>query len=143
MEVCAGKVLRIVTPEVNYAVIPSVRNKSSPDKRFSRCSQGCSMSLASELLHNTAKRRASSGAASGVADQEPHRQWNDLNSIVYSLIDKHEPNPKVDAALRADLRLMQLSGLIDEMHPCTTRTVCREAASVMSELLRLLPRTRQ
>jgi hypothetical protein len=101
------------------------------------------MSLASELLHNTAKRRASSGAASGVADQEPHRQWNDLNSIVYSLIDKHEPNPKVDAALRADLRLMQLSGLIDEMHPCTTRTVCREAASVMSELLRLLPRTRQ
>jgi len=101
------------------------------------------MSLASELLHNTSKGKASSGAAAGVAKQEPHRQWNDLNSIVYGLIDKHEPNPAWDAALRADLRLMQLSGLIDEMHPCATRTVCREAASVMSELLRLLPRTRK
>lgn len=101
------------------------------------------MSLASELLHSTSKRRATNAATDGDAQEQPHREWNGLNSLVYGLIDKHEPDPKVNEALRVDLRLMQLSGLIDEIHPCSTRRVCRDAASVMSELLRLLPRTQK
>jgi hypothetical protein len=99
------------------------------------------MSLASELLFNTTKGRKAHAEQREAVDGAP-TNWSDLNHIVYSLIDKHEPNPKLESALRTDMRVMQLSGLVDEFSPCTTRQVCKEAASVMAELLRLLPRTK-
>jgi hypothetical protein len=99
------------------------------------------MSLASELLFNTSKGRKSEGEQHESADGA-QTNWSDLNHIVYSLIDKHEPNPKLEAALRTDMRVMQLSGLVNEFSSCPTRKVCKEAATVMAELLRVLPRTK-
>jgi hypothetical protein len=96
------------------------------------------MSLASELLFNTSKGSKTQDESAEGAQVN----WSDLNHIVYSLIDKHEPNPHLEAALRTDMRVMQLSGLVDELNSCPTRKVCKEAAAVMAELLRVLPRTK-
>jgi hypothetical protein len=100
------------------------------------------MSLASDLLQSTSKRSSSENSNQQQPAEEILGKWNDLNHVVYSLIDKHEPTPGTDQKLRAELRVMQLSGLINEFSPCATKKVCKEAAAVMAELLRLLPRTR-
>jgi hypothetical protein len=99
------------------------------------------MSLATELLFNGTKRRVAQKEKRQSTNGAPSN-WADLNEMVYALIDKHEPNPQLDAALKADLRVMQLSGLIDEFSPCSTRRICKEASDVMAELLRVLPRTK-
>jgi hypothetical protein len=99
------------------------------------------MSLASDLLQSTSKRSSAQKSNQQPAE-EVLGKWNDLNHVVYSLIDKHEPDPRVEKKLRTDLRVMQLSGLVNEISPCTTKKVCKEAADVMAELLRLLPRSR-
>jgi hypothetical protein len=99
------------------------------------------MSLASDLLYNTSKRRQAQNDMKEAAESAP-ATWAGLNSLVYSLIDKHEPDPKLETALKTDMRVMQLSGLINELSPCATRKVCKEASDVMAELLRMLPKTR-
>lgn len=100
------------------------------------------MSLASDLLQSTSKRSSAQDSNQQQPAEEVLGKWNDLNHVVYSLIDKHEPDPRVEQKLRSDLRVMQLSGLINELSPCPAKKVCKEAADVMTELLRLLPKTR-
>jgi hypothetical protein len=102
------------------------------------------MSLASDLLQSSGKKKEKNLSAK---EQQPASsdvlgKWYDLNHVVYALIDKHEPDPRIEKQLRHDLRVMQLSGLINEFTPCTTKKVCKEASDVMAQLLRLLPRTR-
>jgi hypothetical protein len=100
------------------------------------------MSLASDLLQSTSKRRSEPNADGPQPAEEVLGKWNDLNHVVYALIDKHEPDPNIEGKLRSDLRVMQLSGLINEFSPCKEKKICKEAADVMAELLRLLPKTR-
>lgn len=100
------------------------------------------MSLASDLLQSTSKRSSEENSNQQPSAEEVLGKWNDLNHVVYSLIDKHEPDPRIEQKLRSDLRVMQLSGLINELSPCPAQKVCKEASEVMAELLRLLPRTR-
>lgn len=101
------------------------------------------MSLATELLFNNRKRQSAEGTEKPEgAGEDGLGRWADLNHVVYALIDKHEPSPDVDARLRADMKMMQLSGLISELHSGAPAKVYREASQVMGELLRLLPRTR-
>jgi hypothetical protein len=99
------------------------------------------MSLASELLQSAGKR-TNQDKHESQPTEDVLAKWNDLNHVVYALIDKHEPDPQVEKRLRYDLRVMQLSGLVNEFSPCATKKVCKEAANVMAELLRLLPWTR-
>jgi hypothetical protein len=102
------------------------------------------MSLASELLFNSLGRSSQGGAE----DQNPSTEdtlgrWCNLNHIVYALIGDHEPDPQVAARLRADLKVMQLSGLISEYSPAPRGEVYRNASQVMDQLMRLLPRVRE
>lgn len=99
------------------------------------------MSLASELLHSTSKRRDPQGGKG--KDADPVQRLLCLNNIVYGLIADHEPVGDTEALLRADLRIMHLSGLTNEASGGVVTRVCKQAASVMAELVRLLPRCRE
>jgi hypothetical protein len=99
------------------------------------------MSLASELLHSTSKRRDLQGAQGRGSD--PVQRLLALNSVVYGLLSDHEPTGDTEALLRADLRIMHLSGLTSESSDGVVTRVCKQAASVMAELVRLLPRCRE
>ena len=99
------------------------------------------MSLASELLHSTSKRRDLQQAQERSSD--PVQRLLGLNSIVYGLLSEHEPIGNTEALLRADLRIMHLSGLASENPGQVVARVCKQAASVMAELVRLLPRCRE
>lgn len=99
------------------------------------------MSLASDLLHSTSKRR-DSAEWTGVAGGHQERVLR-LNNLVYGLIADHEPRGDIEATLRADLKIMSLSGLACESDALGTSYVCRQAAQVMAELRRLLPRCRE
>jgi hypothetical protein len=99
------------------------------------------MSLASDLLHSTSKRR-DLGEWHGVIDN-PQERLLRLGNVVYGLIAEHEPSGNIEATLRADLRIMSLSGLVCENDNRGTCNVCRQASQVMAELRRLLPRCRE
>jgi hypothetical protein len=99
------------------------------------------MSLASELLHSTSRRRDQQGAPIKAGD--PVQKLLSLNHVVYGLISDHEPQGNTEALLRADLRIMHLSGLANEHAGGVVSKVCKQAAAVMAELVRLLPRCRE
>ena len=101
------------------------------------------MGLATELIFNT--KRQSSNRESYVdskATKGTFEGWATLNHVVYGLIGEHEPNPELDARLRYDLRVMQLSGLVAELKPGSSVPVYKQASQIMSEFLRLLPYSR-
>ena len=99
------------------------------------------MSLASDLLHSTSKRRDSDDW-SVVAGGSQERLLR-LNNLVYGLMAEHEPIGNIAATLPADMRIMSLSGLLCENDIRGTCYVCRQESQVMAELRRLLPRCRE
>lgn len=99
------------------------------------------MSLASELLYSTSKRAKSDSVQGRAVD--PLKRLIALNHVVYGLIAEHEPSGSTEALLRADIKIMRLSGLIDEQSDAIVTGVCKQAASVMAELVRVLPRCRE
>jgi hypothetical protein len=118
-----------------------VGNKSPLQLLFS-CEFGVVvMSLASDLLHSTNKRR-DSGEWQGVIE-DPQERLLRLGNVVYGLLAEHEPSGSIEAILRADLRIMSLSGSVCENDNRGTCDVCRQASQVMAELRRLLPRCRE
>jgi hypothetical protein len=121
--------------------VKHTRNKSSHQLKLGWDFGLVFMSLASDLLHSTSKRRDSadwSGVAGG-----PQQRLLRLNNLVYGLMAEHEPIGNIDANLRTDLRIMSLSGLVCENDTLGTCYVCRQASQLMSELRRLLPRCRE
>lgn len=101
------------------------------------------MSLATELLFNAQMRpEGDRDFHSKEVGEDSLGKWAGLNHVVYALIDTHEPSPELDARLRADLRMMQLSGLLNELDPSSPMRVYKHASQIMTEFLRLLPRTR-
>jgi hypothetical protein len=78
----------------------------------------------------------------GESSDKALTNWSDLNHIVYGLIDKYEPNPWLGAQLRAEVRVMQASGLVNQYSSCETYKACKAASAVLAELQRLLPRPR-
>jgi len=99
------------------------------------------MSLASELLHSTSKRRDRDVLQDRPID--PAQRLFTLDHVVHGLISEHEPHADTEARLRADLKIMLLSGLIREGGEGIITKVCRQAAGVMAELIRVLPRCRE
>jgi len=99
------------------------------------------MSLASELLHSTSKRRDRDVLQDRPID--PAQRLFTLDHVVYGLISEHEPHADTEARLRADLKIMLLSGLIREGGEGIITKVCRQAAGLMAELVRALPRCRE
>jgi hypothetical protein len=99
------------------------------------------MSLASELLHSTSKRRDRDNSQDRQID--PVQRLFTLDHVVYGLISEHEPPADTEKRLRADLRIILLSGLIREGGEGVVTRVCRQAAAVMAELIRVLPRCRE
>jgi len=98
------------------------------------------MSLASDLLHSTSKKRDSVEQSESASDSQ--RRLLRLNQVVYGLLEEHEPSGNLESRLRSDLRVMALSGLVNDNSITKTSTICRQAAQIMSELNRLLPRCR-
>ena len=99
------------------------------------------MSLASDLLHSTSKRRDSADWSGGAGG--PQQRLLRLNNLVYGLIAENEKSGNIEATVRADLRIMSLSDLTCEGDARGTCNVCRQASQVMAELRRLLPRCRE
>jgi len=102
--------------------------------------QGCSMSIASELLHSTSKRVNKPGGR--IKEFDPLQRLVALDNVVYGLISEHEPSGGTADMLRADLKIMHLSGLVDRQSDTVVTRVCKQAAQVMAELIRVLPRER-
>jgi hypothetical protein len=98
------------------------------------------MSLASDLLHSTSKRRGLEGQPDLIGESQ--ERLLRLNQVVYGLLSEHEPSGNLEARLRADLKIMSLSGLASENNLAKTSAICRQAAQIMAELNRLLPRCR-
>lgn len=101
------------------------------------------MSLASELLFNHIGHSVGEESDRRGSAEDALGRWYNLNHVVYALIGDHEPDPNLVARLRADIQVMQLSGLINEFSPNREGVVYKDAAQVMSQLLKLLPRTRE
>jgi hypothetical protein len=59
--------------------------------------------------------------------------------MVCSLIAQHEPEPELEARLRAEMRLMTLSGCVDP-NPSKTAKACADAVRVFGDLRRALPK---
>ncbi len=99
------------------------------------------MSLASELLYSTSKRTKKDSQQ--VRPVEPLKWLIGLNQVVYGLIAEHEPADGAGALSKTDFRIMHLSGLVDEQNDALVTGVCKQAASVMAELVRVLPKCRE
>jgi hypothetical protein len=98
------------------------------------------MSLASELLQSTSKRRNTDGFSGSLAC--PIRRLSALNHIVYGLMSEHMNSDYAGAHLQTDLKIMLLSGMINKQCGQNITQVCREASSVMYELASILNDTR-
>jgi hypothetical protein len=84
----------------------------------------------SQSTRDTAKATPSSASARG---------WFALDQMVCSLIAQHEPEPELEARLRAEMRLMTLSGCVDP-NPSNMAKVCADAVRVFGDLRRALPK---
>jgi hypothetical protein len=94
------------------------------------------MSIASELLYSTNKKHIVVGPKSSSAACS--RNWPGLTELVYGLISSHEPNFRVESTLRSDLRIIGLSGLINQNSYTDTPDAYQKAALVVDELCRVL-----
>lgn len=99
------------------------------------------MSVASELIQSTSKRRREEGLQMDAHSNVRHLL--SLNSVVYGLIGQHEPSGNTEARLRADLRLMHLSGLVPDSCCDEVVSSCQSASVTLAELRRLLPSCRE
>lgn len=73
------------------------------------------------------------------ASSNSARGWFALDQMVCSLIAQHEPQPDLEARLRAEMRMMTLSGFVDP-NPSKTATACADAVRVFGDLRRALPK---
>lgn len=94
------------------------------------------MSIASELLYSTNKKRGVVGPYSNAAGSISNKPG--LNELVYGLISSHEPNCRVESVLRSDLRIIGLSGLINQTSCYAAPNAYQKAALVVEELSRVL-----
>jgi hypothetical protein len=98
------------------------------------------MGVASELLYSAGKRpNPDDTQGQSIA---PIQRLQALNPIVYALVAEHEPPEYTEARLRSDLTIMHLSGLASEGSDLVVTRVCQQAAAIMAEFVRLIPKSR-
>lgn len=99
------------------------------------------MSLASELLQSTGKRRGSDRSWEGW--NHPLRHFQVLDEVVYGLLAEHDTPWHASQRSRADLRIMYASGQLGHESVPPITQACERAALVVAELSRLLPRCKE
>ena len=96
------------------------------------------MNLSSDSLPHQDSQSTRDKARSPAPSQSA-RGWFALDQMVCSLIAQHEPEPNIEARLRAEMRLMTLSGCVDP-NPSNTAKACADAVRIFGDLRRALPK---